>query len=99
MKQYKCSCPQHSIRERVPSWSPYQPLSKPLAHAPYRFCEMPISTDLHSLHLRVPRAPPGAAVTEVGITRRGGLAKGHRHDRCALQLAADHGELHRSVAL
>src|ERR1700730_15103698 len=55
MKQYKCSCPQHSIRERVPSWSPYQPLSKPLAHAPYRFCEMPISTDLHSLLLLVSR--------------------------------------------
>src|SRR5215471_19027138 len=49
--------------------------------------------------LRLPRARAGAAATEVGTARRDGLAEGYRHDRCAVQLAADHGELHRPAAL
>src|SRR5262249_10955899 len=49
--------------------------------------------------LRVPRARAGAAATEVGTACTVGLAEGYRHDRCAVQLAADHGELHRPAAL
>src|SRR5262249_30808171 len=49
--------------------------------------------------LRLPRARAGAAATEVGTARRLRLAEGYCHDRCAVQLAADHGELHRPAAL